>query len=150
MNYRLVFMLSLLCAYSTIVSAEIYKWVDENGRTHYGDRPAGDGDKLNIKNEPDKSSAAPSSTQDRLRKQQRFLRAREIERSQKKQADAKARQREAQRKRNCGRARDELTRLSRASGVYTTDESGQRSYLSREARAAAEAQLKQKIKKFCS
>jgi len=39
MRYLIYFLLMALC--SSVYAAKIYKWTDEHGKTHYGDRPAG-------------------------------------------------------------------------------------------------------------
>ena len=62
---NLLFIASLLFAFSSNVHADVYKWVDKDGKIHYSDQPplAGDAKKMK-KNTKDTggSSAAPSTT----------------------------------------------------------------------------------------
>ncbi|HUS24927.1 MAG TPA: DUF4124 domain-containing protein [Candidatus Binatia bacterium] len=45
---RLALMLSmLLCA--SVQAAEVYKWVDSDGKVHYGDRPKHDAEALDVR-----------------------------------------------------------------------------------------------------
>ena len=108
------------CLLPVFVHAEIYKWVDENGRTHYGDRPHVNSESVNVRERPQQPNVKVPA--DRLEKQQRFLRAREIERAKKQQAEAKEKHQAAKRKRNCERAKQELHRQQTATGLYRINE----------------------------
>lgn len=43
------FLLALIAILPLICSAEIYKWTDENGRVHFGDKPKDRAEQLSIK-----------------------------------------------------------------------------------------------------
>lgn len=148
MHTRLTFVLLFFCAFIPVLThAEIYKWVDEQGRTHYGDKPHANSESVNVKSSPEQSNINVPA--DRLEKQKRFLRAREIERAQKRQADEKEKREAALRQRNCARAKHELQRQTTATGLYRLNEKGERVFLSFEERTKAEKQTRAAIKKWC-
>ncbi len=100
-------------------------------------------------------SAAPApqsgsgSASERLRKQQQYLKARERERRKKAEDRAEAEREDARREANCRRARDMLFRYTHATGIYRTDQEGNRTFLSHEERAAAEAKARRAVEKWC-
>ena len=116
--------LLLLCALSVDLSADIYRWVDENGRVQFGDRPPQDksADEIIIKMTP--ASSTPSSLgestpqQDRLEKQQQLLNKFRIEREESQQKAEEKKEKEAKRMRDCAYAKDNLKRYRSASGIY--------------------------------
>lgn len=130
------------------VHAGVYKWVDEQGRVHYGDKPvSGKAKELDIKVSPASTSPAPASSRKDL--QQRFLRAREEERKERQQAQAKKKQKRAEARRKCERAKKEYEKYRHASSIYVKGENGERKHLSFKEREAYEQELAGDIKKWC-
>lgn len=39
---------ALLCCLSATAAAEVYRWTDENGRTHFGDKPRGGAEEIKL------------------------------------------------------------------------------------------------------
>lgn len=77
-TYRSFFALTLGFCLPLIASAQIYKWVDENGKTHFSDQPAPDSAKAKmeqIEAAPDNvySSNEALPADDKLRREQRRL-----------------------------------------------------------------------------
>lgn len=128
-------------------SAGIYRWVDAEGKVHYGDRPPAGQESSAVTVSP-----GPATDPDRgarAEKQRRLLEAIEAERAEREleEADAdRARQELAAR---CTNARRTLANLERANLVYTTDESGERAYVGDDERARAIDQARAWIRKHC-
>lgn len=130
------------------VQAEVYKWVDAQGRVHYGDRPTtNDADKVKIKDQNVSGQSDQPASRHEL--QQRFLRARAEERREKQQARAEEKQKKAQAKRNCEQAKKEYDKYRFAGGLYVKGKDGERQYLSFKEREEYEKSLAAKVKKWC-
>ncbi len=139
----------LLCA--TPVYADLYKWVDAQGKTHYSDQPASGSvkseKKLEIPNQPS-VSALPENAKTWQDKELDYKKrqASAAEREVKKQKDAE----EAKTKNeNCDRAKEDLSRLENIAPVYTFDEKTGRSYLNEAQRTAAIANARKSIMEWC-
>ena len=88
--------------------AEVYKWVDENGRVHYGDKPGNDNSlKMNI-NENQIMSEADLLRESR---RQKLLDVLTKERQEKKRAQEESVQQKQDKKINCDQARNSLASL---------------------------------------
>lgn len=112
---------------STPAAADVYRWVDEHGQVHYGDRPQHAGEApVRVKPSP---PAADERLEQRRQRRDRLLRIFAEDR-ERQQAEAQ-RQAEAQaaRLRACQRARDALRNLERGGRFYELDPAGERRYL---------------------
>jgi hypothetical protein len=130
------------------VQAGVYKWVDANGHVHYGDKPnSNNADEVRIKDQYGAGqSDQPAS---RYEMQQRFLRAREEERNEKKRARAEAKRKRAEVKRKCEHAKKEHDKYRDAGSIYVKGKSGEREYLSFKEREDYEKSLAARVKKWC-
>ena len=133
---------------TSLVQAGVYKWVDEQGRVHYGDKPTADNaGEVRIRSQGGSEQSADSVS--RHEKQQRFLRAREEDREEKKRARAKKKQKKAEAKRNCAQAKKEYDKYHYAGSIYVKGKNGEREHLSFKAREEYEKSLSAKVKKWC-
>lgn len=138
----------LLVVGTPVWAAGVYKWVDEQGRVHYGDKPqGGQAESVDVKSEPGTSSA-PAVDLDQTR--QRLLQAYEEERLEREQKRAEAAKEAERRKQNCARAKDELRNLETASYLYDFDEKGERVILNDAEHARALARARADVKEWCS
>ncbi len=137
--------------YTASVQAEVYKWVDENGRVHYGDKPGAGSQAIEVR-QYETSNKPASSGGDELsrdKKRQRISDMLEEDRLTKnKQREKKNKERE-KKKRKCNRLKDRQRHYERASGLYNLDKDGNRIYISNEQREKSEQKLRQQIKKAC-
>ena len=140
-----VLVLSLASAFAT---AEVYKWVDAQGNVHYGDRPPAAGVDSRSIAPPPAPTEDPEHEQRSL-KQRRLLEAFEAERAERDRAETQEAAARAQRAQTCERARRQLARFERANIVYTTDESGERKYMSDGERREAAANARVWIGRNC-
>ena len=139
--------LGLLLVFTGQSFAEVYKWVDEHGRIHYGDKSMSDeAEKVTIK----KASTIDPPALEREEKRRKLLDIYQEGRTQNKR-DRQARiERRKQRQANCDRAREKLEKMRRASYLYK-DGNGPdtRKILTDSERGQAESELEQTVKKWC-
>jgi len=145
---RLWAMLVLTLA-SAIASAEVYKWLDDQGNVHYGDRPPDTG------SDPQSLTLPPAPTRDADRAersllQRRLLEAIDAERAERAQAEAEAAAAKRERLLKCERARRDLARFERANIIYTNDDSGARIYMSDDERREATDKARHWLEKHCN
>ena len=129
-------------------SAEVYKWIDSQGKVHYGDRRPAEGTRA------DTLELRPAPTRDaelaeRAFMRQRLLDAFEAEREEEAQSEAQVRAAKRELEMRCARLESQLTRFERASIVYTEDERGERKYMSDGERREALADARDWIAEHC-
>lgn len=133
----------------SMVYAEVYKWVDEHGQVHYGDRPRNvteaDDQKMDIVID---NTVAPIA-EDRKERRQKLIDAIDEENRQKQEAEQKQAAKQAKLTQQCLWARDTLKRYQRAGYLYDLDESGNRVALPDNVREAQIKELTEKINKNC-
>ncbi len=147
LNIRLL--LIFIIATAAPAYAGVYKWVDEQGKVHFSDRPASaQARQLKLKKSPQQSTSAVPNAAQRQITQQRMLDMYQQEREKreaarkKKKADAK---KLAQR---CANARDRLRRYE-GSRLYENLPNGERRYFSEAEREKTISNLKGNIKRYC-
>ena len=146
---KVVMLLLVLMMVISAASAQgIYKWVDEQGQVHFGERPPEDAQASEVTVKPPPPSA-PVVQQDRKENTQRLLRAFEEERMDKEEKAAKEAQESAQRKRACTVARDRLRRYQEARGFYNLDANGERRILNDAEHAATISRAEEAVKQYC-
>ena len=126
---------------SSVSIAGVYKWVDEEGRTHYGEKPpVENASKLEIKDTPNADDSFKQQSID----QQKLLEIYEEERILKKEEKLKAEKEKEERKKQCQYLASELSDLKQGGvAFYDLDEKGERKYYS-EAELVAYIDTKQK------
>ena len=142
-------MLKICVLWTLVVPAvgQVYKWVDEKGVTHYGERPP-QGKKSQ---EVEQRLASPGSTPEKAaqpgwKEQDLEFRKRRIEAEQ---AETKNKQREASQRQTCNQARDQLVQMKSARRLYRLDDKGERVYQSDDERSASVARLEQLVSEHC-
>ena len=126
----------------------IYKWVDEQGQVHFGERPPEGAQASEVAVKPLPPSD-PVVQGDRKENTQRVLRAFEEERMQKEEQAAKDAQETAKRKRACTVARDRQRRYQEAGGIYHLEANGERRILNDAEHSATLKRADDEVKKYC-
>jgi len=141
----LIIIICLFCV--SHASAEIYKWVDENGKVVYGDKPTSiDADKIKIK----KSLVQDPVVQQRNEKQNKLLDVIQDEREQRNASRKEEKEKEDKQKKMCADAREELQKMKNASFLYEdTDDPKNPKIMTDEERKAEEIRFEKEIKKNC-
>ncbi len=150
MNYKFLFiilffltpLLFLKTAYS-----DVYKWLDDDGKIIYGDKPAADNaEKIKIKNAPEKNQ----QDQERVKKQQKLLNIIQEERDEKTSLKKEIKEKKYQQKLKCAEVIKALQEKKDASFLYEeTDDPNNPKFLSNEERKSEEEKHVKYILKNC-
>ena len=127
--------------------AAMYKWVDEDGNTHYSEKPpAGDIDVQTIKPPPKVDTEA--ANQELANKQEQL---KQVDENRSKQAEEEAalQQQAAIQKKNCETAQKNLATINANPRVYSTDEQGNRYKVGEDERQQKIAAAKKAIAEYC-
>ena len=131
---------------ASLCHAELYRWVDEHGQTHFGDQPQHrQPHEIAVRPAP----AAPQDPGRRMDKTRRLLNAFQIERQQAREEKAKRQEEMEKRRRKCIQARDNLRQYSESGNIYRLDESGKRVYLSEQQRAGVIHRHQEAVADWC-
>ncbi len=149
---HMIFALRVLIIVSLAAPAAgtgVYKWTDEQGRVHFGDRPQSEAaSEVKIRVEP--QSSPPAATEaERARHRRRLLEIYQEDRDAKKEAARKQKEERAKRAAECGKARNKLAQFDRAGSLYRKGPDGERRYLSLEERDRYIAGLREKVSRLC-
>ena len=126
---------ALLMSVAVTVSAEMYRWVDENGRVHYSDSPPPPNAMVEkeIKSAPrpdaKPAKAEPAQAQKSYVEQEAEFRKRQVEKAEQEAAAQKAQQVAEAKKHNCEQARSQLTTLKTGGRIARTNSQGEREYI---------------------
>ncbi|MCG8316342.1 MAG: DUF4124 domain-containing protein [Pseudomonadales bacterium] len=132
------------------VAAEVYKWTDEQGKVHYGDRPPHQQAAEVLDMPKVKSQKTPMiSDQERLRRQRKLVDAlreeRELKEKQKKEAAEKQKKQAAY----CSKLHARVLDSERINRFYRYDEQGERQYFSDQDADKLRQKLKDKYASEC-
>ena len=144
----LCWMATLLLAVGA--QAQIYKWVDEKGQTHYEERPPEgkapqDAKKMTA---PAASKDAPKAAGggDWKQKDIEFKQRQQA----RQQADALEDRKRAQREKACVTAREDLEYNEQRGRFYSTDEKGEKVFRNDDEQAAVVAAARRKVQELCN
>ena len=145
----LMFFLGPAVPYSAAAQAAgVYKWVDEQGKVHYGDRPgSNNASKIAVPSSPPPSD---KSLSERNAKRDKLLQTMEEERTLKEEDSRKAKQKSEEREQRCIEAQDKLKRYERAQYIYKPAEGGQEIIFSEEEREKATVEAKKAVEEWCN
>jgi len=153
--------LVVLLAVAAGASAQLYRWVDKDGKTRYTDTPPPGGVKARTLGgstgaapeapeapEAAAKDAAPKGPLTPVQQEQEF-RKRQME-AQKAQSKAAQERKDAEAKQdNCARAREQLVLLESGQRVGRTNAQGERYYLEDDARAAEAEKARAAVRGWC-
>lgn len=141
---------------SLAVEAAVYRWLDEQGRVQFGDRPPAHRQvkQIELKTPPSApgkvSTPTPAQTlQQRREVQQKMLDAYRDEREQRQQQRQERAVEQARRKRACVEARDRLRLYQSSGALYELEADGSRRFLSAEQYEAALARARNVVAQRC-
>ncbi len=138
--------LALLSITGASLHAGVYKWVDEQGKVHYGDRPeSAQSQQLQIQSAPPPDPDAV----ERMERSQRMLNEYSDDQAEQKKKREAREQEEARRKANCELARKRLDDYEHASTLYVTDPNGERRYMNEDEQKKALDISRAEVKKWC-
>ena len=143
--FRLIFLLLL---FVLPVQADVYKWTDDKGRVHYGDKPVTNSKQIDISEQ--KNTRNNLSKAEREERRQRLLETFAVDRAEKKERQKKQDAQNKKINRQCANARDQLKNYNRSSRLYDLNDKGERVIFSDKERQQAIDQLSANIKKYCN
>ena len=135
----------LLCALITSpVHAQVYKWVDESGQVHYGDRPD------NTKAEQVKIHHNETTTPRAIDKEkQDYLKDKNKAESEKAEELKEQKMINKEKRKYCNEANSDLAAIMSRGRTREINEKGEYTYLTEEQRQDRISAAKKKQKEFC-
>jgi len=160
MNRLLVMLLAI--AFAGTASAQLYKWVDNNGRVQYGDTPPGDASKVTrLRPAPAGSApapAAPAATSETAAKDkdkdkaltpEQAFKKRQQERQEAEQKAEKERAEADQKRAGCENAQAGLRQLQSGQRVATVNSAGERVFIDDNERARQVQRAQKSVDDWC-
>jgi len=134
----------------TVSASEIYKWVDEDGGIHYGDRPTGAAseERLTVRSRPTDPEAVQSQVVARLNAQTTMAEAAANAPQGPSEEELRAEARERAEK--CSTYRQRLEKFVHSRRLYREDENGERVYLDEDETLAARERVQNQVEEYCS
>ncbi len=145
----IVLLLATVLSGATLAS-EIYKWTDEDGNVHYGDRPSSpDSERMAIRSKPTDPSHVQAEVQARLSttktaNEQRSTRAEEEASREELRAQA------AEKATKCTDYRSKLEKMLQSRRLYRQGDDGERVYLDEDEMLAARERVGTQVEEYCS
>jgi len=153
MRRTLASLLPLLCLigsmmFTNMALAKVYKWVDENGATHYSSTPPPTGDFKTIKG-PSKPAVDPEKAQSDINKRIEAFNKRKEDAAKAEQEAADAASKKAENQKNCAQAKKNLNLLQTKVRLRIKKEDGSQHYQTDKERNASIKRAQEQIKSFC-
>ena len=142
----------LTLASLSVTAAAVYKWVDENGKVHYGERPPNGAASKRIKVTAAPAAQQPSSapsTAERLDKRRKLLKSYAADRAEKREQKAKLAAQRNKLKAQCAKLKKYLQQEQSAKYLYRKDKAGNKIVVSDKERVTQVAGVKKEYKKHC-
>ena len=158
-----IVMLAVMLAFAAMASAQMYRWVDKDGRVHYTATPPPPGVKARTMRAP--SAPPPAAAPDDAAKdagakdarqgpltpaeQEREFRKRQLEAQKAREKEALAAKDAEAKQENCVRAREALRTFESGQRVSRTNAQGERYYLDDDARASETEAARRAVQDWC-
>lgn len=140
--------LMLLCFIPLFAIAGVYKWIDANGQTHFGDRPPAKAASSEVA-----VKAAPASVdagaRERHQKMTEFLEQQQEEREARQAANAKAEENAEKQTELCRKLRARLKYLASVSTFYNINDQGERVYVNEDENTRIREDFREKVRSTC-
>lgn len=136
---------------SVAAKAEVYRWVDDKGRVHFGDKaPATtQAETLDLPKVEEQPGAPDLSEFERMQRQKRLVQMLEEERLAKQEKKAKLAQEAQELEQYCTRFKNRLSYLDQYTHFFNEKDDGTRDYLSEEEADAYRTKLKSQYQREC-
>jgi len=155
--------LAVMIAFAATAFAQMYRWVDKDGRVHYTATPPPAGTQSRSLSAPAAAPApagadappADATSKDERKgpltpaEQEQEFRKRQLEAQKARDKEAQAAKDAAAKRQNCARARGALATFESGQRVSRTDAQGERFYLDDEARARETDAARQAVRDWC-
>ena len=147
---KLYSLMTLLISISFVVDAAagIYRWTDENGNVHFGDKPVDAGSATELKIDASRKSGITNSSGN---KAEREYLLKKIEEEKQEQAEARSKRlaEKKQRRVKCNALKSDYQAHIQSNRSYRMSPDGERIYLSDAERTARKNKLKNSMTRYC-
>ncbi len=137
----------VLCLGGPALATEIYKWTDENGNVHYGDRPSGAPTEERVLISYKRTDGA--AVQARVAARRENDEIRRDARADDARSEEEIRAEREERKKKCEDYRAKLETMVTSRRLYREDENGEREYLDDSEREAARQRAEELVAEYC-
>ncbi len=144
-----VFCMAALLTLSATASAEVYRWVDGQGRVHYSDRPSANAQLVSVRSRPssDETVAARASQDAEQRSQAATQEAQE--RSDQQTTQAVQQDVNQVRAEKCKKAQEAYTTAIESQRLYRQGKDGEREYLTDAELTEARINSRKAVDQWC-
>lgn len=145
-----ILILGLSLAFAAGASAQLYRWVDKDGRVRYTDTPPPGGVQSRAIRAP-AAAPAPDASKGPLTpaQQEQAFRKRQLEAQKAAEKSALARKDAEAKQENCARAREYLRTLESGQRVTRTNAQGEREFIDDATRARETQAARQAVQDWC-
>ncbi len=142
-------MMLVVSAAGMAFASDIYKWTDEHGNVHYGDRPAGDAteERLTISSGPTNTSKVQARSQSRYAAMEAVQESAPSEPQGPTEDELRAQA--AEKRQKCETHKARLQKFVQSRRLYKEDENGERVYLDEEQIQAARERVENQVQEYC-
>jgi hypothetical protein len=123
-----IIVLAIALALAPAAGAQLYKYVDKNGKTVYSDQPPADVDSKQV-NVPAGRGAAPAAAPKTAVERDKELDKGRKEARDKADKQAKAAEKDTQAEQRCAAARERHAALAEGGRIYKTNDKGERVFM---------------------
>lgn len=130
----------------------VYKWTDEQGQVHYGERKPRDFTTRELRLDPTGPTTTPDERHEQRQRQQQLLDSYDRKRQAKREASIKKRAEEEEREKLCAEARHNAEFFARAEGspLARPDDAGKVEWVSDDQRASIREHWNSQIEQYCN
>ncbi len=130
---------------------EIYKWVDKNGQTHYGEKPKSQSpQKIILPKQNTNSGKAAAAEKQRLENVKKWVNARQQERKKDKQEKRELKEQLAAKNKKCNELKNDLKDIETGGVIwYQLDKEGNRQFYSDDDIETRKNDLRKDLKNNC-
>jgi hypothetical protein len=129
---------------------DIYKWTDENGNVHYGDRPSGEAseERMAIRSRATDPGKVQARVQSTYQTKNEAEQAAAVEPAGPTEEELRAQAKERAQK--CDTYKARLQKFVTSRRLYKQDENGERVYLDEEETQAARERVENQVQEYCN
>ena len=137
---------------ASAVASEIYRWTDEDGTVHYGDRPSGEADEqvVAIDSRPTDNAAVQQRYEARFSSQASSTETQSAEEEERPPTRAERRAAAAEQQANCQQYRAQLERFESSRRLYREDENGERVWMTDDEVEATRNRARALVQETCN
>jgi len=148
MYQRQLLVTLLLTVAAVAAHAEVYRWVDAQGKVQYSDQPPPDVNAQKVTTKPT-GVAQPAPTAKTYQEQEQDFRKRRVEQEEQAKKQAEIDRQTKIRQDNCIQSRGRLASLQAGGRFAKINEKGEREYLDDTGTAAAIAEAQKAVSDWC-